>query len=79
MRKVLDFGKLVLLGCFLLFLSCKSTSERTPSILEVVDKRSFIPKEEIITFCSEYQMILIRFTGGKIIGLFMSTQVRSVT
>jgi len=56
MRKVLDFGKLVLLGCFLLFLSCKSMSERTPSILEVVDKRSFIPKEEIITFCSEYQI-----------------------
>ncbi|MCW1735835.1 L-rhamnose mutarotase [Anaerorudis cellulosivorans] len=56
MKKVLNSGKFVLLGCFLLFLSCKSTTERTPSILEVVDTRSFIPKEEIITFCSEYQI-----------------------
>ncbi|HOV72169.1 MAG TPA: L-rhamnose mutarotase [Dysgonamonadaceae bacterium] len=56
MEKVLDFGKFVLLGCFLLFLSCKSTTAYTPSILEVVDKRSFIPREEIIAFCSEHQM-----------------------
>jgi L-rhamnose mutarotase len=56
MKKVLNSGKFVLLGCFLLFLSCKSTTERTPSILEVVDKRSFIPKEELIVFCSERQI-----------------------